>query len=71
MQPKHKTIGVRMNEDLIEALRKDADRSGLTVSEQIRFELAVRRGLWRQPILPGGESPTVPQRRSPRPPTGR
>ncbi len=66
MAVKDRTVGVRMNDGLYQAVKESADQSGLTVSEQIRFELAVRRGLWKPPILPGDEHPPMPRRHSPR-----
>lgn len=50
-----KQIGLRLPEDLEQALEEAAAKSGWTVSEQIRYELMEPRGLWRpkQPYLPG------------------
>ena len=47
-------VPVRLSEELRKALARDAERSGWSVSEQIRYELAERRGLWKvhAPYLP-------------------
>lgn len=62
---KEKVVGVRMPEDLKRAIEQDAQKSGISLSEQIRFELAVRRGLWRQPVLPDERHPMEPSRKRP------
>ena len=57
----HKTvpISIRLDEDLRKALERDAERSGWSLSEQVRFEVAERRGMWKvpTPYLP----PSKPQ----------
>ena len=52
--PKGTPVPVRLPDELRRALAKDAERSGWSVSEQIRYELAERRGLWKvhKPYLP-------------------
>jgi len=50
-------IGIRMSKILKEELEKAALRSGWTISDQIRFELMERRGLYKPPFLPNSEAP--------------
>lgn len=56
-------VPVRLPDELKKALVKDAERSGWSVSEQIRYELAEPRGLWKvhTPYLP----PRTPQSKQP------
>jgi hypothetical protein len=52
---KDERIQVRVPEELKRALQEDAEKSGWGLSDQIRFELLVRRGMWRGPYLPDPE----------------
>ncbi len=57
---KEEKINVRVQGDLLESLREAAEKSGWGLSEQIRFELMERRGMWRMPYLPTKPTETRP-----------
>jgi hypothetical protein len=42
-----KQIGLRLPDDLLELVREAAEKSGWSLTEQIRYELSVTRGLWK------------------------
>ncbi len=50
-------IPVRIPNALRSAIEKDAEKSGWTLSEQIRYELMAIRGMWKQPYLPTQGAP--------------
>ena len=52
MPPSEVQIGIRVSEWLKKDLAECAERSGWTLSDQIRFELEERRGKARMPYLP-------------------
>ena len=58
---KDRQIGVKLPMNLWTLIQRDAQRSGWTMSEQIRAELSERRGLWKPPYLPheGTRKPIV------------
>jgi hypothetical protein len=49
-----KQIGLRLPDDLMQLLSEAAEKSGWSLTQQIRYELSVTRGLWKpiQPYLP-------------------
>lgn len=53
-----KQTAIRLSEELMKSLSEAAQKSGWTLSEQIRYELAKPRGLWKpiQPYLPSSRS---------------
>lgn len=50
-------VPIRIPNALRAAIESDAQKSGWTLSEQIRFELAALRGMWKQPHMPTSGSP--------------
>jgi len=45
-------VAIRLSEELVKALKEDAEKSGWSLSNQIRYELSKPRGLWKEPYLP-------------------
>lgn len=43
-----RSIAVRLPRELIAAIQADASRTGSTISEQVRYELAKPRGMWEK-----------------------
>ena len=57
-------VALRLSDELKEVLEEDAEKSGWSVSEQIRYELMERRGMVRKPYLPSVPAQDAPVRRS-------
>lgn len=55
-----KLVAVRMPDELELRLKEDAEKSGWSVSEQIRYELMERRGMLKKPYLPTKPSTETP-----------
>lgn len=54
---KDERILVRIPGGLKALILKDADNSGWGLSDQVRYELMVSRGLWREPAFPKRTKP--------------
>jgi hypothetical protein len=63
MAASEERIGIRLPKWLKQDVKECAARSGWSFSQQVRYELAERRGRASQPYLPSGPNQEKPTRR--------